>query len=572
MMVDGDLASRFEVFDEADLDTALARFDELSQQPCRLQNTAARVYEHWFASYASRDWTAMANMLTDNSYLEDRRRGVNAGRWAGRDVFIENFRATDNFTLENLGIVATRGERLFLGRFRWSPSDQPPDMFYTEALCLHEIDTDARILAFITFDLDDIDTAFAELDARYLAGEAKPYGHTWSVITRAYAAANRNELPAHTPDWVTLDHRQGRAFGPGELEEYMHATWDVIPDTNIYIESVHRLSNLGAVVTNAVHGTSRDGFDADWREIAVSTIEGDRYSRTELFDEADLEAALARFEELQQQPRQPHNTASQAAHRFYAYLVARNWAGMVDILADECFSDDRRVVNAGLWRGRDVIIAKLRDTTDYGVDIAISEFIATRGQRLVLARVRWSASDQGPDAFPSVALCISEVEIDGRIAAIITFDPDDIDAAFEELDARYLAGEAAAHARTWSFITSSYSVANRHELPGMTPDSVYIDHRALLTTEQEDLAAYLASVWDLTPNMSSRIEAVHRLSDGGAVITHAARGTSQEGPDAEWRVIVIDIVEGDLYSRVEVFDEADLDAALARFDELSRAV
>ena len=32
------------------------------------------------------------------------------------------------------------------------------------------------------------------------------------------------------------------------------------------------------------------------------------------------------------------------------------------------------------------------------------------------------------------------------------FDPDDIDAAFEELDARYLAGEAAACAKTWSVI------------------------------------------------------------------------------------------------------------------------
>ena len=29
-------------------------------------------------------------------------------------------------------------------------------------------------------------------------------------------------------------------------------------------------------------------------------------------------------------------------------------------------------------------------------------------------------------------------------------------------------------------------------------------------------------------------------------------------------------VEGDLISRVEIFDEADLDAALARFDELER--
>ena len=50
------------------------------------------------------------------------------------------------------------------------------------------------------FEADDIDAAFEELDARYLAGEAARPRATWSVITRAYAAFNRHELPA--ADWV----------------------------------------------------------------------------------------------------------------------------------------------------------------------------------------------------------------------------------------------------------------------------------------------------------------------------------------------------------------------------------
>ena len=59
------------------------------------------------------------------------------------------------------------------------------------------------------------------------------------------------------------------------------------------------MSNLGAVVTQAAHGTSQEGFDAEWREIHLLTFEGDLFSRSEIFDEADLDAALARFEELQ---------------------------------------------------------------------------------------------------------------------------------------------------------------------------------------------------------------------------------------------------------------------------------
>ena len=99
------------------------------------------------------------------------------------------------------------------------------------------------------FDLDDIDAAFEELDARYLAGEAAAHSHTWSVIAQAYAALNRRELPATTPDWVNIDHRRATSFAPGDMTANIRAAWDQTPDFSIYIEAVHRLSNLGAVVT-----------------------------------------------------------------------------------------------------------------------------------------------------------------------------------------------------------------------------------------------------------------------------------------------------------------------------------
>ena len=77
-----------------------------------------------------------------------------------------------------------------------------------------------RIAAVVVFDVDDIDAAFEELDARYLAGEAAAHAHTWSVIAEAYAAFNRHELLATTPDWVNIDHRRGAAFAPGDMIAY----------------------------------------------------------------------------------------------------------------------------------------------------------------------------------------------------------------------------------------------------------------------------------------------------------------------------------------------------------------
>jgi hypothetical protein len=179
-------------------------------------------------------------------------------------------------------------------------TDEADRPITVEFLHVMEVSHSGLAQDIISFDPNDIDAAFEELDARYLAGEAAAYQRTWSAIAGIYAAFNRHELSPTTPDWVNIDHRRGRAFAAGDLIPYIRATWDVAPHASIYIEAVHRLSNLGAIVTNAVNGTSQDGFDAEWREISILMVEGDRINRCELFDEADVDAALARFHDLDQ--------------------------------------------------------------------------------------------------------------------------------------------------------------------------------------------------------------------------------------------------------------------------------
>ena len=53
------------------------------------------------------------------------------------------------------------------------------------------------------------------------------------------------------------------------------------------------------------------------------------------------------------------------------------------------------------------------------------------------------------------------------------------------------------------------------------------------------MPALLDAVWNLTTDLSHSIEAVHRLNDVGAVVTNTSHETSQEGFDAEWRVITL---------------------------------
>ena len=517
----------------------------------------------------------MAEILADDTSLDDRRRVVGAGVRHGRDVLIADMRATADHVVTNVtsSVIAIRGERLVLRRIRYSGQDQRPEPFHTEILSIVEIDADERTTARVLFDLDDLDAAFEELDARYLAGEAAAHAQTWSVLAHANEALKRRELPATTPDYVIVDHRPVATIEAGNVAAGLDAGWDLTPDASIYIEAVHRLTDLGAVVTWAANGTSQEGFDAEWRVISLGTVVGDLINRCELFDETDLDAALARFDELSRSAQRLENTASQAYERAQAYIAARNWIAVAETLTEDLRVNDRRpVVGAGVRHGRDEAIADMRTTADLGITKVTSAVIATRGERLMLVRSRHTRPDQGSGAFHTEVLGLYETNADDRIAAVDVFGFDELDAAFEELDRRYLAGEAAAHSHTWILMAEAFAALNRHELPETTPDYVIVDHQLQHTTiEASGLTEYLRAQWDLTPDLRMYIEAVHRLTDLGAVVTLAVRGTSTEGFDADWRSVELLTREGDVGKRCELFNE-DLDAALARFDELSRPV
>jgi hypothetical protein len=465
-------------------------------------------------------------------------------------------------------VIATRGQRLALIRIRYSVHGFEPGETSAEILGAVEIDVDNRLTASALFDPDDIDAAFEELDARYLAGEAAAHSHTWMPVMRAYESLNRRQLPETTVDWVNIDHRRLAPIAAGDLGAYLLATWDLSPQSSIRIEAVHRLSEVGAVVTHVVEGTSQQGFDAEWRTIDLATYEGDKINRSELFDEADLDAALARFEELSRQARRLENAASRAHARLRARVTARDWNSLTEILADDIAIDDRRrVVNSGIQYGRDAAIADMRGAIDSGLTNISLTVIAIRGDRLALSRMCISGQDQ-PEAFRLEFFAVVEINADEQIVARVAFDLEDIDAAFAELDARYIAGEAAPHARTWSVIARECAAFNRREL--LAADWVTIDHRQLAVIDASDQWAGMRALWEVTPDLTIHIEAVHRLSSFGVVATYAVHGTTSEGFDAEWRMIFLLTVEGDRINRCEVFDEADLDAALARFDELDR--
>lgn len=235
-----------------------------------------------------------------DGWYDDRRKGLRhvlegSERRKVVDATLETALSTWRLEVEP---IAIRGSRLSLTYGCYRDSGDPDRSIAVEMLHVMEVDAAGLMRYTVNFDPDDFDAALAELDARYLAGEAAAYANTWSLVTGAYAGFNQRDLAATTPDWVSIDHRRGAGFAPGDMIPYMQAAWDDSPDTRIYIAAVHRISSIGAVVTHVAQGISQDGFDAEWRDINVLTVDGNLVDRCELFDHDDLHAALARFDEL----------------------------------------------------------------------------------------------------------------------------------------------------------------------------------------------------------------------------------------------------------------------------------
>ena len=58
--------------------------------------------------------------------------------------------------------------------------------------------------------------------------------------------------------------------------------------------------------------------------VYVATLDGGLINRGEIFEEADLDAAIARFEELSRPAPQLENSASKVGQRFRTYSLRRD--------------------------------------------------------------------------------------------------------------------------------------------------------------------------------------------------------------------------------------------------------
>jgi ketosteroid isomerase-like protein len=439
------------------------------------------------------------------------------------------------------------------------------------------------------FAADHLRDAIARLYERY--AELLPEGPERDrAAARARSASGRifvdvdNLADALAPMIEMTDHRLvgvGTLRGPEAVVRWWRSLVDASEALRFHIDDVLALSDEQLLVRTTNTGIARDGGGAFERHICtLRRFDADgRFTHWEIFD-GDREAeAIARFNALagdSAEVSREHpfaNAASRADRKLFDCFNGRDWAGIEALAAAELVFDERRRLVRNRC-GRDVWLEQFRILFDVPASRFTTQLLATRGERLSLNLHCFTgevAGGGGPLAMED-HLALHEVDRDGRIALIVLFDLEDRDAAYAELDARFERGEAASHPEV-SAAQAARDSALRGDLNAYlalcAPSFVSIDHRPLGfpsgTAEQH--FQRVRTIFDLAPDVRSHRYHV-RMSSRGLLIVVTWRGTRDGG---EFEIPYINVHEVDAHGKLRRFDSyapEQLDAALARFEEI----
>jgi hypothetical protein len=549
------------------------------------------------AAVASRNADALATLMGDPMELVDHPTGAVYDR-QGQLASLHSMLSAEGLRFRQEPL-ATLGDSLVLCRRSVSASglargrEFDVGAYEMRAIDLFEVDARGRHRRVESFAADRLGDAVARLYERY--AELLPDG---AERERAAATARSVAVMLGEPDperWATswapaIEFTDARTVGLGSVTgagELLRAARTLKELSDVYGWRTHDVLGLrsNALLDDRTQfGTDRASGGAYERRVLLLLVFGSDglVARMEQFDSDRDAEALARFDELTgdvqgyaeltavRASARIENAATRSAQQAGEAWEARDWERVASFRAPGFRLLDRRALSQ-VDLDRDRHLEDLRRSFEMASSRYTSEVLATRGERLALSRLLWSGAGRSTGPSEIEWLEVAELDDDGRFLTIVTFDPEDLDAAYAELDARYAAGEGAAHgpvSATMRAFRSAFAARDWEALAALfTPDLVVNDHRRLGWETLRGPAAYvkaMQSLVDLAPDARLRLDHV-RTSDRALFWVAGWLGTREGGAfEAPWIVVS----EHDALGRVRRFDQYDLeelDAARARF-------
>ncbi|MFI5315625.1 MAG: nuclear transport factor 2 family protein [Myxococcota bacterium] len=577
---DGHRLHSWEILDLDQLDQAYARYDELTAEQVTpsIENAATRAMVRGQEAVRGGDWERFSALFRPDFRNSDRRRMVLLELDLAQFLeFLHSFLMRQQTTFE---LVATRGTRLAMLRFRWAMSeDGSAGPSEGDFLTIAEVDEAGAIAAQVFFDADSLDAAYAELDLRYAAGEAASFAGVWDALqqrTRAHASRDWERLADLLPaDLVTEDHRPVRWGSLRSRDEYLarvRALVELAPDVTLRFEHVLGFDERRALFVLRWTGT-REGGAFEIPLVSVSVLDAEGTTRAlHLFDLEQLGEARALYDALQRSPSAPRieNGATRSLERLRQAWMARDWDGVAASLAPGFRQIDRRPMMQ-LDLDRDQFLAFMREVYDMSSSRLESEVLATRGARLAVARVRFEGADDSIGFTEIDSLALIEADEHGNRSAMVRFEADDVDGAYRELDLRYAAIDpdyerlneftTAADRRDWDAVAAL-----------VAPDFVMDDHRPLGWETLHGPQAWIdtmRALVELAPDVRLRIDHFARTGLASLIVSTWV-GTRDGGAFEDPKVVVSELGPDGRFRRMSQYDLAQLDAARARYEDLGR--
>jgi class 3 adenylate cyclase/ketosteroid isomerase-like protein len=571
--VAGQQICRVDIFNDRDGATAIAMLDEPPAIEW-FENDATRATARVQAAYAARDLDAVIAVYADDWITEDRRAIV------GSTMNIEQSRAQTRLifdggaTLER-EIVATRGRSLSLER--WD-LHLPDFEAHETVLLVTLVNAEGRYQLTVMFGVDDVDAAYAELDRLFLEGEGAQNADVIALGTSFFDALVQQDVHVVASlladDFAVRSYRAFRASDHQTAAEFLadlEAGFEQLGPGAPRIEHVTRVSSAGGAWFVVFTGRDADGGPYEMPWLMVLHFAGGKIAALEGYDEEDARSALAALDA----GRRPvedvvaewsQNEAWRAAERLRDAANRRDLEALLDTLDPEYVNPDHRPV------------VRLHSTTTSARDayrtlFTLDEFrferelLATRGERLALSReLIWMVDGvSGPSEVETVS--VLESGPSGRLISVTMFGPDDVTAALDLLDARYVEmGQGdlgmmrrSFDARDWGTFATLFA-----------PDCTIGDYRnaGWGDVDRDTFVDYQRSIVALAPDTHLWID--HTRARNGVVLSTGRAFGTHDGAPFEISFVTVGVVGPDGASRhFESYELADFELVQRRFDELA---
>lgn len=560
------LVTRLEHFEPTDELSARARYAQLthsaSAQPT---NRASMLAEKMTAAFEARDAERLRELFEPEFRYVPRAaiwQGASVPEMVG-DAFIasvlgvEETEAALDYTRTTL---AVRGDDLYLGY--GVAHFEENELAY---LMVGE-QRDGRFVRLTSFDGDDMGAALTELDRRYreVSGidEASALHAGWVGLYATDASGFMNFQPGfELVDHRVLSGRFDRAEFPGALQP-------VGGIRRVEIPVMHRLSMRGLLYERVEVDENEVPAQAVW--IALE-FRDDQVIRMDTYERADLDAALARYDEILATRTAPENHPSpvdnDATAAISTWLTAMN-AGDLEAVRATFHPEYRHDIHNALRlvasNDAEETLETLMRVIELGGTVT-SEAVAVRGEQLVLIRLLMTFDDDEIEN-----LLIARVA-DGLTMRAATFDLDQLDHALDELDRWFV--ELGAPPEPIAVATGFRHAWGNKDIDacrnGMRDDAVLVDRRrlGLGARTPDQWAASCRPLMDGEGTAHLIFRDFHRISDR-AYLSRLWFESPVDGTSFD--VLHLATIDADrLISRTEQFDLDDIDAALTRFDELA---